>query len=156
VKVSEMILLAFFTVFAGVLLFNSLDMPYSSGQGFGAGFMPLNMSVIIIILTAVIVLRALNQKKTHVKTCEASVDSDQTPESNQRQSFVAPVSTIVLLLSATAVMGFGSILAPLGILMMIISALFLGNSWFHSIRMTIVSLGVIYLIFSVWLKIPLT
>lgn len=156
-KVSEMILLTFFAVFAGVLLFNSLDMPYSSEQGFGAGFVPLNMSVVIIILTAVIALRALLSKnRTQVEAREASVDSNQAPESDQQQSFVAPVSTIVLLLAATAVMGFGSILVPLGILMMTISAFFLGNSWFNSIRMTIVSLAVIYLIFSVWLKIPLT
>jgi len=157
VKVSEIILLSLFAVFAGVLLFNSLDMPYSSDLSFGAGFLPLNMSVAIIILAGVIVLRALlNRKKTLVETREVSTDSQQASGPDQRQSFVAPISTIGLLLVATVVMGFGSVLFPLAILIMIVSALFLGNTWFRSIRMTIVTLAGIYLIFSVWLHIPIT
>ncbi len=151
-----MILLAFFTVLAGILLFNSIDMPFSSEQGFGAGFVPLNMSVVVIILSIVVALRALiGKKKTQVEPPETSVDSGQVPETDLQQ-FVAPISTIVLLLAATSVMGLGSVMLPLAILMMLISKFFLGNSWFHSIRMIIVTVGVIYLIFSVWLKIPIT
>lgn len=156
-KVSEIILLIFFAVFAGVLLFSSIKMPYSSGQGFGAGFVPLNMSVIVIVLTSFIGLRALlSKRRTRGETHKTSADSNQTPETARQQSLVAPIGTILLLLVATAAMGFGSILAPLAILMTIISASFLGNSWFQSIRMTIITLAVIYLIFSVWLKIPIT
>lgn len=155
-KFSELILLSLFTVFAGILLFNSLDMPYSSGQGFDVGFVPLNMSVVIIVLAGLIGLRALvGKKKTQVENGEVPSDSFQDSEPEQRQSLVAPISTILLLLVSTAVMGLGSILLPLAVVMTIISIFFLGNSWFRSIRMTIVALAMIYLIFSVWLKIPI-
>lgn len=156
-KLSETILLSLFAVFAGVLLFNSLDMPYVSGQGFGAGFLPLNMSVAVIVLAGLIALRALlSRKGALVETREVPADSPPVSEPDQRRSFVAPISTIVFLLAATAVMGFGSVLFPLAILMTLVSALFLGNTWFRSIRMTIVTLAGIYLIFSVWLNIPIT
>ena len=155
-KVSESILLSILTVFSGVLLFYSLDMPYSSEQGFDVGFVPLNMSVAIIVLAGLIGLRALSgRKKTQVETREAAADSTQAPESDQRQSLVAPIGTMLLLIVATAVMEFGSILLPLAIVMAIVSKFFLGNSWFHTIRMTVVALVMIYLIFSVWLKIPI-
>ena len=154
-KVSETILLGLFAVFAGVLLYNSLDMPYFSGQGFGAGFLPLNMSVAVIVLTGVIALRALfNKKSTPAKTRKATEDNDQKTGSGWQSPFVAPICTIVLLLAATALMGFGSVLLPMAILMTIVSAFFLGNTWLRSIRMTIITIATIYLIFSVWLDIP--
>ncbi len=156
VKASESILLIIFTVFAGVLLFNSLDMPYSSGQGFDVGFVPLNMSVAVIFLAGLIGLRALlGRKNAQVEPRKVSAGSNQAAESDQRQSLLAPISTILLLLVATAGMGFGSILLPMAIVMTVVSRFFLGNSWFHSIRMTIITIAIIYLIFSVWLKIPI-
>ena len=155
-KASETILLSFFVIFSGVLLVNSTDMPYSSGYGFGAGFLPVNMSLAVIVLTGIIALRALlNKKKTPGEKSEQSTDSRQAPGPEKQKSFIAPISTIVLLLIATALMGFGSVLLPMAILMIIVSALFLGNTWFQSIRMTLVTLAVIYLIFSVWLGIPI-
>lgn len=157
VKVSEIILLSLFAVFSGVLLVNSLAMPYSSENGFDVGFVPTNMSVVIIVLAGLIGLRALLHKnKTQVDTSEVKADEKQTSESNQRQSLVPPISTILLLLVATAAMGVGSVLLPLAVVMTAVSTFFLGNGWFRSIRMTIVSLAVIYLIFAVWLKIPIT
>lgn len=156
-KFSEIILLSLFAVFAGVLLVNSLDMPYSSANGFDVGFVPLNMSAAIIVLAGLIVLRALiRRNKTQAEIREETADRDQSSESHQTLSLVAPISTILLLLVATAAMGLGSILLPLAVVMLIVSTFFLGNGWFRSIRMTIISIAVIYLIFSVWLKIPLT
>jgi hypothetical protein len=52
-------------------------------------------------------------------------------------------------------MGLGSVLLPLAIVMAIVSVFFLRNSWVSSISMVAVSLAVIYLIFAVWLKIPI-
>ncbi len=154
-KISETILLCFFTVFAGVLLFNSLAMPYFSGQGFGAGFLPLNMAAAVIILAGMITLRSLlNRKNTHAEHRETTTNSDQDFAEEKQKSLAAPVITIILLLAACAIMRLGSVLLPLAIVLTIISALFLGNTWFRSIRMTIVTLTVIYLIFSVWLDIP--
>lgn len=155
-KVSEAILLMFFTAFSGILAFKSLDMPYSSPNGFDVGFVPLNTATAIIFLSVAIGLRTLlRRKKTQAETCEATVGSDQTPKLEEQQSLVASVGAILLLLAATAATGFGSVLLPLAVVMIIVSACFLKNSWISSISMTVIALAVIYLIFAVWLKIPI-
>jgi hypothetical protein len=155
-KVSETMLLIFFTFFAGILMTYSLDMPYFSSNGFDVGFVPLNTSVAIITLSGAIGLRALlHRKKTQAKNCEVPVDSDQGFEVDQKRSLVASNGAILLLVAATAVMGLGSVLLPLAIVMAIVSVFFLRNSWVSSISMVAVSLAVIYLIFAVWLKIPI-
>lgn len=57
-KISEIILLAGLTIFSLVLLGSSLDMPYSTEDTFGPGFLPLNLSVALLGLVGILAIRA--------------------------------------------------------------------------------------------------
>lgn len=145
-KLSEIVLLAGLAVFSGVLLISSLDMPYASEQSFGPGYIPLNIAVIVIGLIGVLATKAIINRKASAKG-SAIVDDLAT---------ALPVAAITVLLAAAIyAMSWGSILAPLGVLMIIVSWRFNGHGLIKSCMVASAILIVIYAIFSLWLKIPL-
>lgn len=149
-KYSEIILLVGLSVFAGVLLKDSFSLDYSSDGGFGPGFIPRNFAIVTIALAAVLLAQLFrNHQRSGAE--EPSASSDEPFDLGQ---LVAPVATILLLLAATYFMEFGSVLAPLGVTITIVSAVFLKHSWIKSVILTVATLAVIYAIFSLWLNIP--
>jgi hypothetical protein len=145
-KASEIILLAGLTIFSGVLLWFSLDIPYSAGQGFGPGYLPLNLAVATLVLIAVLAVRAF----------VARHDGPPAQAATGQAAAVLPVLAVVLLLVlATLAMALGSLLAPLGIVMVLISWRLSGHGLLRSILVNAAVLGAIYVIFGLWLRIPL-
>lgn len=147
VKISELIILVGMSAFALATLIPSLDMPYSSEQTFGPGFMPLNMSVAVIILCALLVWRQIRAARAG-----AAVDSPaSSPEG------IIAVCVAVGLITATVFLAhYGSLLLPLAVCILIISKFLLNRSWLVAIGSTIATIAAIYAIFSLWLKIPLS
>ena len=149
-KYSEIILLLGLSVFAGVLFRDSLDLAYFADGGFGPGFIPRNFAVATMVLAAVLIFRSVRgalQGGAKLSTLVADMTQDWT-------KLIAPVGTILILFVATYFMEFGSVLLPLGVTITIVSAVFLGHSWIKSVILTVLTLAVIYAIFSLWLNIP--
>jgi len=141
-KWSELILLAGIACFAGVILTDSLSLPYRSAQAFGPGFIPLNFAIGTITLCAVLFVRSV---VLGLRDGDMALDLPRA---------VPALVAIAFLVLATAAATFGSVLAPLGVALTLISSLLLGHSLVRSILMTVVTLAVIYAIFSLWLSIP--
>lgn len=145
-KPSEVILLGSLAIFSGVLLWFSLDIPYSAGQGFGPGYLPLNMSIAALALIAVLAVKAL----------AAGRDAAMTKDTSDGAVTVLPVVAVVLLLGlAVFAMALGSLLVPLGIVMVLLSWRLSGHGLLRSVLVNGAVLAVIYVIFGFWLRIPL-
>ncbi|GAB4394635.1 MAG: hypothetical protein Tsb0032_21610 [Kiloniellaceae bacterium] len=149
-KTSEIILLASLAIFAGVLLWFSLDIPYSAGQGFGPGYLPLNLAVATLALIAVLAVKALAARRGG-----AAMPGAQEAPSGTAAAVLPVVATVALLALATLAMALGSVLAPLGIVMVLISWRLSGHGLLRSILVNAAVLGAIYVIFGLWLRIPL-
>ncbi len=147
-KTSEMILLVCLAGFAGWLLWESTSMPYHTGYGVGAGFVPLNIAM--ASLTLIVVLTC----KTTGSRPPVSEKEEERRASWQRVR--PPIITMILLVITLLVMGFGSVLLPLGGLLVVVSVLLLGHSWPRAVLHSVSTLAFIYAVFSLWLKIPLT
>ncbi|MCR4265392.1 tripartite tricarboxylate transporter TctB family protein [Nitratireductor sp. ZSWI3] len=146
-KPSEIVLLAGLAVFSGVLLWNGLDMPYGSAQSFGPGYIPLNIAVVTLVLIALLAARALAARR--------SAPPAQAIPGESLGAVLPVVAVIVLMAAAIYAMSLGSVLAPLGVLMVLLSWRFAGHPPLKSLFVSAAILAVIYAIFSLWLKIPL-
>ncbi|MFV0490612.1 MAG: tripartite tricarboxylate transporter TctB family protein [Pseudorhodobacter sp.] len=145
-KTSEMIFLGGLAAFAIATLIPSINMPYSSGQTFGPGFVPLNMSVAVLILCALLVLR---QFRTH-----KAITSGGT-EGASGEGVIAVIVAIALIAATVFAAHYGSLLLPLGLCSLAVTRFLLGRSWLVAIGSTLATIAVIYAIFSLWLQIPL-
>ncbi|MEM9247140.1 MAG: tripartite tricarboxylate transporter TctB family protein [Pseudomonadota bacterium] len=161
-KYSEVILLVGLAIFAGVLLKDSFSLSYASDGGFGPGFIPRNFAVATILLAGLLIYQAyrehrgehrgeLRRELRRTATAEPAGDAGASPALRQ---LVPPAVTILLLFGATYLMEFGSVLAPLGVTITIVSAVFLNHSWVKAAALSVATLAVIYAIFSLWLNIP--
>ncbi|OSQ35446.1 tripartite tricarboxylate transporter TctB family protein [Thalassospira mesophila] len=157
-KISEIILLGGLSVFSGSLLWGSLDMPYSTDTTFGPGFIPLNVSIALLALIAGVAIRAVVRSKRDV-----AVSSGGTGEPADDAQDVVPQTLGVLMLGGAIAsiaiciyaMSYIGVMIPLGVLLVILSWRFSGHGFFKSVAISLIVLAVIYLIFSVWLRIPL-
>lgn len=151
-KTSEIIFLGGLAVFAGALLYGSFDMPYSTDTTIGPGFIPLNVSLGLLVLLLLSFSRKfLFAKKTSSNTEEEDNTSD-TPAPLKAIVLVAIMAFIAICIFAMEYVG---VLIPLGVLLAVLSWRFSGHSLIKSIIVSLVLLAVIYLIFSIWLQIPL-
>ncbi|MEM9394571.1 MAG: tripartite tricarboxylate transporter TctB family protein [Pseudomonadota bacterium] len=147
-KWSELILLAGLVAFSGVLQKDSLALDYNSGGGFGPGFIPLNFAIVTILLAGVIGTQSFLRSKARDPE-----DNDAEP-ATWFASLAAPLGTIALLFVATFFMEFGSVLLPLAVVTTVVSTVFLKHGLAKAAGLTVVTLAVIYAIFSLWLNIP--
>ncbi|MCV0378663.1 tripartite tricarboxylate transporter TctB family protein [Nitratireductor sp.] len=146
-KLSEIVLLAGLAVFSGVLFISSLDMPYGSEQSFGPGYIPLNIALVVLGLIGILAVKAFMAGR--------KPGADGSAVIEDLSSALPVAAVIVLLAGAIYAMSWGSILAPLGLLMIILSWRFNGHGFVKSCLVSAAILAVIYTIFSLWLKIPL-
>jgi len=146
-KPSEILLLASLAIFSGVLLWFSLDIPYSSGQSFGPGYVPLNLAVATLALIAVLAIKAVLARRGSPST--------QTASGEATTAVLPVVAVVVLLTLAIFAMALGSVLAPLGIVMVVLSCRFSGHGLLRSVLVNTAVLAAIYVIFGLWLRIPL-
>ena len=155
-KISEAILLAMLAIFSLVLLVSSLDMPYGTEQTFGPGFLPLNLSIALLVAIGIVTVKGV------VAACKARDASPQQAAGNtEDKAEVAAktgvlVAAIALVAIATFAMKFVGVLPAVLVMMALISWKFSGHSPLKSVAVSVSSVVAIYLIFEVWLHIPLT
>lgn len=165
-KPSEIVLLTGISVFAGVLLFNSLDMPFFSGMTFGPGFVPLIIAVALLLTIAMKVLHGLISRANAGTGAQAEMNGseDRVAHAGDKAAQRAPshlhaglgiVGLMGVMALAIASMGHIGVMAPLALLMVLVSWYFAGHSLVRSIGVTFLVMLAIYGVFALWLRIPL-
>ncbi len=154
-KPSELLFLGCLVAFAGGTLYSGLDMPYASAQGFGPGFVPVNMAAAILVFCAAILIRGLARRRAAKPGHDAGPDGE-TGGSVLSSGVPAVLVAIVAIALATLAASLGSLLIPLGICLFVVTTLLLGRGWRVGLISTVVTLSTLYGIFSLWLKIPLS
>lgn len=156
-KTSEFLFLGGLAAFAGAALVASSQMPYSSGQTFGPGFLPLNMAVLILVFVAISVIRALVARRRGDKRIVMTEGNGAEVASTvSRKGIGIVLSTVAMLAATIAAAHLGSLLLPLGLCILVVTALFLERGWAVGFISTIATLATIYAIFDLWLQIPLS
>ena len=145
-KPSELLFLAVLAVYAGASLWGGLGMPYSSAQTFGPGFLPVNMAAAVLVLAALIVLRG-----TLLRRRAAAGGGAEAP--GWRGAGVVGL-TLALVAAAVFASRFGSLLLPLGLALVLVTAVAIGRSWRTAVLSTLVLMVAVYVVFDVWLQIP--
>lgn len=147
-RTSELALIVFTIVFSAFLGYQSLEFRYFSSQGFGPGFVPLNFSLVTLSLGVLIFLKFGKRS--------AQVDGDTFQVKEHLKAAIPPMFAVLLLLVAVYLMHFGSVLAPLFVVMIVISKILLGHSLIHAFIVNMITLAAIFAIFNLWLGIPVT
>jgi hypothetical protein len=154
-KMSEIILLAGLTVFSLVLLGSSLEMPYSAEETFGPGFLPLNLSVALLILVGITVLRAVlaaRRARPHASSAEGEGTNPAPSAVGRTGVLLAAMGTVGIGILAMRYVG---VLPALAVLLTVISWRFAGHSPARSAGVSAITVLAIYGIFKLWLGIPL-
>ncbi|AUG55320.1 tripartite tricarboxylate transporter TctB family protein [Thalassospira marina] len=157
-KISEIILLGGLSVFSGSLLWGSLDMPYSTDTTFGPGFIPLNISIALLALVGVVAVRAvLRSKRGFVAPQDTAAHGGDGGENSGVETLGAFMlgGAIVAIAISIYAMSYIGVLIPLGFLLVVLSWQFSGHGLLKSVVISLIVLAAIYLIFSIWLRIPL-
>ena len=149
-RASESLMVVVVVVLAAVLAFQSLEFRYLSPQGFGPGFVPLNFAAATAVLGVLILVRARSLVSGH------SDPEAPSPLRARAAATLPAVGAAALLFGATYLMRFGSVLAPLFAVMMIVSVTMLGHSLPKAAAANVATLAVVYAVFNLWLNIPLT
>ncbi|SFP83713.1 tripartite tricarboxylate transporter TctB family protein [Tranquillimonas alkanivorans] len=146
-RASELIFIAGIAVFAAVLCVQSTDFRYFSNQGFGPGFVPLNFAALTLLLAFYLLVKA-----------RLNAEGPFLPEHFRERAKAALPAVIAafLLFAGTYAMEWGSVLAPLFVVMIVISVAFVGHTLVQALVLNAVTLAAIYGIFRLWLNIPVT
>jgi len=156
-KISEGILLAGLAVFSLVLLWGSLDMPYSNPdeQTFGPGFVPLNLSVALLGLVGMAAFKAVagaRRAPRHAPPAAAEGTAGALAAAARTGVLVAAMGMVGVGILGMTVIG---VLPALAILLAAVSWRFAGHSPVRSLAVSVVTVLAIYGIFNLWLGIPL-
>lgn len=141
----EMFLLFFFLALSVGAYVSCSHLPVDSGYAIGPGFMPKAMAVLIALAVLVRIVELLRAKGT-----EKGEDRFLTP--GTLGNLVLVVGLLVL--TAVGMGTLGVYVSVFGFMLAVL--LFVSKHRFvPSIMATLTTTGVFYLIFAVWLKLPL-
>ncbi|SFD92276.1 tripartite tricarboxylate transporter TctB family protein [Roseivivax sediminis] len=146
-RASELVLLVTIAGFSAVLCVQSLEFRYTSAQGFGPGFVPMNFAIATLVLGLLIMLKS--RKATSDATAPSAIGE-------RFRAALPAVAAAALLFAATYVMHLGSVLLPLFAVMVVISLTMLGHSLIRALLLNAITLAAVFAIFNLWLNIPVT
>ena len=141
----EQIFIILIILFSVIILVNSTKLPLKAEYTIGPGFLPMIVSILMILISIAILFQNY-QKRESLK---------QKPMFDERNDFTRLMLFFALLLISILLMNYLGIIIPL-ILFMIITFRFIEKySWVTTLKVSIVSNIIFYLIFKVWLGVPL-
>lgn len=146
-KPSEILFLGGLAVFAGVTLAGSIGMPFSAGQTFGPGFLPLIMSVAVLVIGALLAVRGIRR---------AGAPLVGTPASETVRGVQLVVAAVALIGATVLAARFGSLLLPLAVCLLVVTSVLLERGWKVGAISTLLTMAAIYAIFDLWLRIPIS
>jgi len=144
-KIAERIFLIVMGLFAIIIAKECEKLPTSSGYAIGPGFLPKFISYAIILISMIMLVQSFTKSKI----------------SNKYKAFITKTSAIrvlsffVVFLIAIISVNFVGMFIPLGVFMIIVFRFIEKYDWFSSIKVSVLSLIIFYVIFKVWLGVPI-
>lgn len=140
----ERVIGLFLALFGALWIGESLRLPYASGFAPGSGFLPLWLGAILIGLACLLVYRSF-ASVTHAPTEE--------PISRRALGRIAPV-VVGLALAVAAVEWIGFVVAVTVYLAFLVRVME-RRPWSAAIVFSAATAAALFLIFKVWLRVPL-
>lgn len=144
-KAMERVFIIAMILFSGVVILEGTKLPVKSEYTIGPGFLPIVVGIGIFIVSVISIIQNLLKNK--------GTDSSKkffSKEGATRLGIFIGVMIVSLLLSKV----FG-LLISLAIFMIVIFRYVEKYSWIASIRVAIICNVVFYLVFKIWLGVPL-
>ncbi len=144
-KLMERIFIIGMMIFSGLVIYEGIKLPIKSEYTIGPGFLPIVIGIGIFISSISCIVQSVYKYK--------KLDTDTkfiSKEGATRLGIFIAVLTGALLLNEI----FG-LLISMVVFMIVILRYVEKYSWFVSIRVAIISNIIFYLIFEIWLRVPL-
>ncbi|MGP9566594.1 tripartite tricarboxylate transporter TctB family protein [Halomonas sp. AOP5-B2-8] len=142
---AEQLLLIGLTLLGAAFVLGGQSLTFRANIGFGPGFIPVLAGVSLALSCVLQLMRrpqgaasALNKEKV----------ADQPP------NYRALLITLAILVLGTTAMELGSVLLPVFLIIALLSRLVAGHNLIRTIIVATTTITAIYLIFSVWLGLP--
>jgi len=142
---AEQILLIGLTLLGAAFVLGGQSLTFRANIGFGPGFIPV---VAGISLALSCVFKLLGGRRFAASATNKEDVEDQPP------NYRALLITLAILVAGTAAMELGSVLLPTFLIIALLSWLVAGHNLIRTIIVATTTITVIYLIFSVWLGLP--
>lgn len=142
---AEQILLIGLTLLGAAFVLGGQSLTFRANIGFGPGFIPV-IAGIGLSLSCMLQL-ARNHRAAATATNKEDV-ADQPP------NYRALLITLAILVAGTVAMELGSVLLPAFLIIALLSWLVAGHNLIRTIIVATTTIAIIYLIFAVWLGLP--
>ena len=148
-KTAEITFLAILAAFAASLAIGSLDLKYADDFSFGPGFVPLNVGILIVVCCVLQALRSLTKSGKE----EAEV-GDRENHEDKSPNVAGLLITLAIIVLGVAAMALGSVLAPIFAMIFLLSWRVAHHPITLSLFVGATTTAAIYVIFAVWLNLP--
>ncbi|KAA0018827.1 tripartite tricarboxylate transporter TctB family protein [Salinicola corii] len=142
-KYSEITLSIMLAAFAASISVGAIELKYSDQYSFGPGFVPLTVGLLLLLCCFLQLVRACKRE-----------GGDNSDDQVEKPNFRGLLITIAILSAGISAMAFGAVLIPLIGIVFLISWLVSGHTLAMSAIISVVTTLVIYVIFSIWLGLP--
>lgn len=145
-KTTEIIFLAILAAFAASLSIGSIDLKYADEFSFGPGFIPMNVGILLLACCAFQALKSFlkgRQAKAEVQDHEGGAPN-----------IAGLLITMGIIIVGIAAMALGSVLAPIFAMIVLLSWRVANHPIANSLFVGAATTAVIYVIFAVWLNLP--
>ena len=144
-KKAERIFIIIVMFFSFAVIYEGTKIPIISKYSIGPGFLPIFVGVSSVVVTgALLIFSYINPD-----------NENDTKKFMTKEGFIRLSTFVVILMSALLSHNFIGLIVPLTIFMVIIFRYVEKYEWIASIKVAIICNGVFYLIFKVWLGVPL-
>nr|WP_321445645.1 tripartite tricarboxylate transporter TctB family protein [uncultured Cohaesibacter sp.] len=160
-KTAEITFLAILAAFAASLAIGSLDLKYADEFSFGPGFVPLNVGVLIVICCILLAFRSFARSRKEAAEAGTQQDVEEVAEVAAPQehedtspNIVGLVMTVAIIVGCVAAMALGSVLAPIFAMIFLLSWRVAHHPIMLSFFVGATTTATIYVIFAIWLNLP--
>ncbi len=160
-KTAEITFLAILAAFAASLAIGSLDLKYSDEFSFGPGFVPLNVGILIVICCALLAFRSFANSRKEATEAGTQQDHEEAAEVVMQQdhedkspNVAGLVMTMAIIVGCVAAMALGSVLAPIFAMIFLLSWRVAHHPIALSLFVGVTTTAIIYVIFAIWLNLP--
>lgn len=144
-KIAERIFILIMALFAVIILKECGRLPTGSEFTIGPWFLPRYISLFIIAVSAILMIQSF------LKRGENSKQKDFIT----KNGLIRLTSFSLVLLLAILSVSFAGMFIPLGVFMAVIYKFGEKYDWLPSVKVSVLSIVIFYLIFKVWLGVPI-
>lgn len=145
---AERILLILMVITGAAFILGGQDLAFRADIAFGPGFLPILTGAGLAVCALIQLLRTT---KHRMKDDEAEAQSSGISLPDLRGLMIA----VAVMIAGVFAMVFGSVLVPVLLITALLSWLVSGHSLLRASIVATATLAVIYLIFAIWLGLPI-